>query len=105
MKTKKTYNEILEEARVRTKKLNAEIESHPNYVQNAEEWDAEYAVVCAMNEARKQANLTQAELAKKMGISQPTISNMLRGHVTINTLIRFFAACDRRLVIQSVPAV
>ncbi len=100
---KRTAGQILEEARARTRKLNAKIEAHADYAQHAAEWDAEYAVARAMHEAREQSRLTQREIAERMGVSQPTVSNALRGHVTISTLVRFFAACDRKLVIQSIP--
>ncbi len=57
----------------------------------------------AMQEAQKLANLTQREIARRMGISQPAVSAARQGAVSFSTLWRFFDACDRELIITSIP--
>lgn len=98
-----TYDRAIAEARTRTARLNAEIEADPNYARYAAEIDAEVAVATEMERVRKAAKLTQAEVAKRMGISQATISNALKGRVTVTTLRRFFDACGFDFSIKAVP--
>ncbi len=57
----------------------------------------------AMQEAQALANLTQTEIATRMGVSQPVVSCARQGAVSVATLWRFFNACDRELVITSIP--
>ncbi len=64
---------------------------------------AKRAAANAMQEAQALANLTQAEIARRMGVSQPLVSTARQGAVSVATLWRFFDACDRELVITSIP--
>ncbi len=64
---------------------------------------AKRAASKAMEEAQTLAKLTQMEIAKRMGVSQPVVSNAKRGAVSVATLWRFFDACGRELVITSIP--
>lgn len=52
--------------------------------------------------ARKRANLTQAELAKRLGVSQPAVARWESGKVspTIATLSRLIKACELSLSIS-----
>lgn len=54
--------------------------------------------------ARKRANLTQAELAKRLGTSQPVVARWESGRVspTIATLARLIKACELSLSISLV---
>ncbi len=104
MKTqKKTYDELVEEARKRKNDWMSKVEAYPNYEKYAKEWDAEYAIVRAMAEAREGAHLTQKELAARMGVSQPVVSRALKGKVTMETFARILAACGYEFTITTRP--
>lgn len=55
--------------------------------------------------ARMRANLTQAELAARMGTTESVVSRLERGRTkpSTQTLERFAAATGHRLLIQLVP--
>ncbi|MDR2638492.1 MAG: helix-turn-helix transcriptional regulator [Helicobacteraceae bacterium] len=68
------------------------------------EYDAlepEYQVMKAAIDARLKRNLTQQELAKRIGTSQANISKLERGELnpSIAFLKRLAKACDMRLTI------
>ena len=48
-----------------------------------------------MAKARKEAGLTQAQVAERMGVAQSNVSRMLRGRVTVINLFRYLAACGK----------
>ncbi len=100
---KKTYEQLVKEAEVRTKACRDKVRAHPDYAKHAAEWDAEYAITKAMAEARERASLTQAQLAERMGISQPVVSRAMHGNVTVSTLVKWFSACDCDLHITVTP--
>lgn len=66
----------------------------------------EFAVLDALLTARKDAGLTQAEVAARMGVSQPVLARIesslgSRKHSpTLATLRRYAEACGKKLVIQ-----
>lgn len=66
----------------------------------------EFAVLDALLNARKEAGLTQAEVAARMGVSQPVLARIesslsSRKHSpTLATLRRYAQACGKKLVIQ-----
>lgn len=68
--------------------------------------DDEFAALAVLLKARKDAGLTQAELAAKMGVSQPVIARIEsslgnRKHApSLSTLRKYASACGKRLVIQ-----
>lgn len=73
------------------------------------EYDAlepEFAIVHAMIEARKNAGLTQTQLAEKIGIDQSDISRLENGegNPSLRTLKRLAAAMDMRLKLEFLPA-
>lgn len=103
-KTKKSKGELMKESRAWSDAWVKKVHSYPQYGQYAQEWDAEYAVVRAMAEAREAANLSQAELAARMGISQPAVSRALKGNVTIETFARILAACGFEFTISTRPS-
>ena len=130
IKVKKTYEELVAEGLARATQFNAKVEAYPDYPRIAAEVRAEYAEACKdkaavakatremykavqeaeelatkreMERVRKNAHLTQKEIAKRMGVSQPTVAQALTGRVTVATLRRFFNACGQELVISSRP--
>lgn len=73
-----------------------------------EEYDAlepEFAIIRAMIDARKKSGLTQKELSEKTGIAQGDISKLENGSAnpSINTLKRLAKAMDMSLRIEFVP--
>ncbi len=100
---KKTYEELVKEARKRKNDWIAEVEAYPDYEMHAKEWDAEYAIVRAMAQAREGANLSQKQLAERMGVSQPVVSRALKGKVTMETFARILAACGYEFTITARP--
>jgi len=66
----------------------------------------EFAVLDALLRARRDAGLTQAEVAARMGVSQPVLAriessiNSRKHSPTLATLRRYAEACGKKLVIQ-----
>ena len=68
----------------------------------------EFAALAALLKARAAAGLTQAEVATRMGVSQPVVARIesslgTKDHSpSLNTLRRYADACGMKLVIQMV---
>lgn len=68
----------------------------------------EFAALAALLDARAQAGLTQAEVASRMGVSQPVLARIesslgKKDHSpSLHTLRRYAQACGMKLVIQMV---
>ncbi len=68
----------------------------------------EYAALAALLHARTHAGLTQAEVAKRMGVSQPVVARIesslgKKNHSpSLHTLRRYAEACGMKLIIQMV---
>jgi DNA-binding XRE family transcriptional regulator len=68
----------------------------------------EFAALAALLAARKDAGLTQADVAARMGVSQPVLARIesslgSRKHSpSLATLRRYAEACGKKLVIQMV---
>ncbi len=75
----------------------------PKHVQEVARREAEEALLTmALGEFRKQAGLTQAALAKRMGISQPSVASLEgRKDLRVSTLHRLVAACGGRLQVTA----
>lgn len=78
----------------------------PEYRQEYEALDDEFALASAMIEARTRAGLTQEELAEKMETSQSAIARIESGRSipSGNTLKRFARATGTRLRIKFEPS-
>lgn len=65
------------------------------------EQQAQMDLIIALYNARKDANLTQKELAERMNTTQSFVARMERGRVniTIQTLARYAAACGKRIAL------
>ena len=69
----------------------------------------EFAALAELLRARQSAGLTQAELAERMGVSQPVIARIESSagshkHApSLATLRRYAEACGQRLVIRLEP--
>jgi DNA-binding XRE family transcriptional regulator len=68
----------------------------------------EFAALAALLDARLQAGLTQAQVALRMGVSQPVLARIesslgKQDHSpSLNTLRRYASACGMKLIIQMV---
>ena len=68
----------------------------------------EFAALGELLKARKEAGLTQADVAQRMGVSQPVLARIessLGNHrhaPSLSTLRRYAQACGKRLVIRLV---
>ena len=70
----------------------------PEYREAYEEFDEEFNLASAMIQARKGAGLTQEDVAKRMGISQPAVAKLESGGgVNVKTLQRYAKATGTRL--------
>ncbi len=67
------------------------------------DFDIEYQIALELAQARKEANLTQLQIAKLMDTQQSVVSRIERGaNVSVATIARYAAACGKQLVIQVV---
>jgi len=68
----------------------------------------EFSALAALLHARTEAGLTQADVAERMGVSQPVVARIeaslgSRAHSpTLDTLRRYAEACGMKLIIQMV---
>ena len=79
---------------------------NPAFAKAFAEMDAEVRLAVALAEAREQAGLTQAQLARIVHTRQSNISRIEQGaqNVTLRTLERIAQALKRRLEISLRPA-
>jgi ribosome-binding protein aMBF1 (putative translation factor) len=77
----------------------------PKYRKAYEALDDEFAVAKAVIAARNRAGLTQIELARKMGTTQPVVARMEGGRVqpSLQTLQRLAKATGSKLMIRFEP--
>ena len=82
--------------------------SDPEFKAAYDALEDEFSTLSALVKARKDAGMTQAEVAEKMGVSQPALARIesnlgKRAHSpSLNTLRRYAEACGKKLVIQMV---
>ena len=80
----------------------------PKFAKAYDALDDEFAALAALLKARAVAGLTQAEVASRMGVSQPVVARIesslgKKDHSpSLNTLRRYADACGMKLVIQMV---
>jgi len=81
-------------------KLFAEWAKDPEFRQEYEALNAEFALAATVISARKNAGLSQKELAERMGTSQAAIARLEGGHIpSMRTLEKLAAATGTRLKI------
>ena len=76
----------------------------PEFAAEYEKADAEFAVIEALVRARTKANLTQAELAERLGTTQSAVARLEGGKVSpsVATLRRYAEATGAKLRIDLV---
>jgi transcriptional regulator with XRE-family HTH domain len=77
----------------------------PKYRKAYEALEDEFAVAKAVIAARNRAGLTQMELARKMGTTQPVVARMEGGRIqpSLRTLQRLAEATGSKLTIRFEP--
>jgi ribosome-binding protein aMBF1 (putative translation factor) len=96
-------NDAIKKMRSAHEKQAESIRKKPCYDRVSEEVDIEYRVARDLQSVRKRKQLTQAELAERMGTTQSVVSRVEKGNnVSIETLARYAAACGARLNIKIV---
>lgn len=64
---------------------------------------ARSALAIALTEVIKQRGLTQAEAAKRLGVTQPRVSDLMRGKLdlfSLDTLVNMLAAAGLRVELR-----
>ncbi len=98
MRAKQLRKEEREELKTRLKaQTKAELESvwnAPGFREEHEAWLREYDAEVAMAEARRKANITQAELARRMRTPRANVRRIESGqNITLATLARYLHGC------------
>lgn len=85
--------------------LKKRMMKNPDFHAEYAKADVEFSLVEALVRARAAANLTQADLAARLGTTQSAIARLEGGHVspTLATLRRYAEATGTRLEIDLVP--
>jgi len=85
--------------------LAEEWSKDPEFVKEYDALEEEFALASAMIEARARANLTQEEVAKRMGTTQTAVARLesARSMPSTRTLERYAKATGHRLRIAFVP--
>ena len=89
----------------RISELHKKWMKEPRYQKAYQALEEEFALASALIGARNRAGLTQQELARKMGTSQPVVARLESGRVrpSMRTLERLAAATGSRLLIRFEP--
>ncbi len=82
-------------------KIRERMMADPEFRKEYGALEEEFALIEAMIEARTQANMTQADVAKAMGVSQPRVARIESGkNVSLETLRRYAKATGGKLKIS-----
>ena len=86
--------------------LMREIHARPGFDDGQAEWHQEYNAAVALCAARKQAGLSQQDVAEKMDIPRSNVSRIENGlNITFATFSRYLRACGFDFSIDVRPAV
>jgi len=79
------------------------IQRLPCYNKVKRDFEIEYQVASELAKARREAKMTQHQVAEAMSTTQSVISRIERGtNVSIETLERYVVACGRHLQVKVV---
>lgn len=83
------------------KQLGEKWRQDPEFQIQYDALEEEFALASSLIKARKHANMTQAELAKRMETSQTAIARLegFKGNPSLKTLLRYAKATGTRLKI------
>jgi predicted XRE-type DNA-binding protein len=101
--TKKEREAWMKDRMVVTNALTRKAEAMPGYADVLAETIAENEAAGIARQIAKKSKLTQKEIAKRMNVSQPRISQIVNGEdLSLSTLYRYAAACGAKLHIAAV---
>ncbi len=88
------------------KDLKERLMQDPEFQEEYERIDEEYSLIESLVRARAEANLTQEQLAERLGTTQSAVARMEGGRVSpsIATIRRYARATGKRLEIELVSA-
>ena len=79
------------------------IRRKPGFDKLSKAFDVEYSIAKELHKARTKAQLSQVQIAERMGTTQSVVSRIERGgNVSIDTLVRYATACGGELKVQVV---
>jgi len=83
-----------------------ELLSDPEYKKAYSELESEFIIAEALIQARKSANLTQKQVAERMGTTQSVIARMESGKPfpSLKSVIRYAAAVNSRIDLKLIQA-
>jgi DNA-binding XRE family transcriptional regulator len=106
MQTKESYQPVVFNPTAYAEQARKQ---NPEFANSYDALEDEFNALQILLEARKQAGLTQAQVAQRMGISQPVLARIesslgSRKHSpSLATLRNYAKACGKKLTIQFDP--
>jgi len=65
----------------------------------------EFSIAAALIKARTEAGMTQEDVAKKLGVTQPTVARMESGkNISLKTITRYAKAVQKPITLEILPA-
>ncbi|MDR1515104.1 MAG: helix-turn-helix domain-containing protein [Synergistaceae bacterium] len=89
--------------RIPFKKVFEEQMKNPEFEREFHDLGEEFELAIEMIKARKEANLTQTELAEKMGTTQVQVSRLESGKGNLTSLRKYAKAVGRKVKISLTP--
>ena len=91
---------------IEAKKIHErKMKEDPEYAREYEALEDEFAFIKKMILARKRAGMSQADVARSMGISQPRVAKIESGsNISLDILRRYARATGSELVIDLAPS-
>ncbi len=93
--------DTIERLKQATQEQAKRIRALPDYEESKRRFDIEYKLASELAAARKDAGLTQMQIAALMGTTQSVVSRIERGaNISVETISRYAHACGKRLDIH-----
>lgn len=87
------------------RKVLEEEMADPEFKSAYDALEQEFSIAQALIDARSAAGMTQAEVAKKLGVSQPVVARMESGrNISIKSIARYATAVGRPIRLEILPA-
>ena len=100
MKTKISREKIAELRKAHLEQMES-FKQDPAVMAEYHKFSLQYAIAEELYKARKQAGMSQSELAEKIQTSQSCLTKIEQGRdVKLSTLEKYAAACGKRLIIK-----
>ncbi len=91
-------NKLLKQMAERQEAENKRIQNLDCYEEITNEFKLEYQIAKTLQQARKNVNLTQKEIAKKMKTTQSVISRIEHGYnISLHSLEKYASACGKHI--------